>query len=538
MDRDIMIANLPVRVSRAILVMFLLLLALPQAVSAESSVPQSDQTPLLPLFQPNPLIASPRYLSGFGMDNVYTIFYEDRADTSGCAFGSRIHFNQTSSGPLGFAATSTATNICDTHLIVKDWAINIAGTNYAYRAWGAVGNNPSHAFYVSNDLINWTQVGGFFTFPDPFGDQILYGFHDIVRINNNYMGFAESAGGHTYIVWSDNGDQTWSVIARVGGSGAGDHLILPDSPTPTGNFVLMEVDGEQVYGKLYVPGDDSGAYLIINPAAAQAGSPALAEAAFLDPANWTWSDGSSGAIPDASTVLSSTLGSGGHDVREAWTVPTSEARADHVILYTATYASSPGRGIGCAAADPECLVVLPAAEVETAVLLPATGFAPGQVTSLTAQDRDHRYAASAIQLTIPRLGVSVPVVGVPLVAGEWDTSWLNRQAGWLEGTAYPTWLGNSAVAAHVYDAYGQPGPFVNLNRLAYNDEVRLVAWGEMYIYHVRENRLVLPGDVTVLEEDSYAWLTLVTCQGYQPDSGEYRYRRVVRAVLVEVRPVR
>jgi LPXTG-site transpeptidase (sortase) family protein len=141
-------------------------------------------------------------------------------------------------------------------------------------------------------------------------------------------------------------------------------------------------------------------------------------------------------------------------------------------------------------------------------------------------------------LTIPRLGVSVPVVGVPLVAGEWDTSWLNHQAGWLEGTAYPTWLGNSAVAAHVYDAYGQPGPFVNLNHLSYNDEVRLIAWGEMYIYRVRENRLVLPGDLTVLEEDGYAWLTLVTCQGYQPDSGEYRYRRVVRAVLVEVRPVR
>ena len=27
------------------------------------------------------------------------------------------------------------------------------------------------------------------------GEAILYGFHDIVHINGNYMGFVESAGG-------------------------------------------------------------------------------------------------------------------------------------------------------------------------------------------------------------------------------------------------------------------------------------------------------------------------------------------------------
>lgn len=401
-----------------------------QAVQAESSVPQVDQTSLSPLLKPNPITAFPRYISGFGVDNVYTIFYEDRADTTGCAFGSRIYFNQTTTGPMGFSSTSTATNICDTHLLVKNWPINITGTDYAYRAWGAVGNNANHTFYVSNDLINWTQVGGFFTFPNPFGDQILYGFHDIVQINNNYLGFAESAGGHTYIVWSDNGDATWSVIARVGGSTPTDHLVLPASPTPTGNFNLMEVGGQMVYGKLYVPGNDSAAYLIINQAAAQAATPALAEAAFLDINNWTWQDGSIGVPAASNAVLTSTYGSGGHDVREVWTVPTSDYRADHVILYTASYATSPSRGIGCASSDSQCRVILPApAEPQT---LPETGFAPWQTTLLSAQPSERDYASSDMKLVIPRLAVNVSIVGVPLIEGTWDASWLGQQAGWRE----------------------------------------------------------------------------------------------------------
>jgi LPXTG-site transpeptidase (sortase) family protein len=118
--------------------------------------------------------------------------------------------------------------------------------------------------------------------------------------------------------------------------------------------------------------------------------------------------------------------------------------------------------------------------------------------------------------------------------GTWDTSWLHRQAGWLEGTAFPTWQGNSAISAHVYDAYGQPGPFANLKQLRYGDEVIISAWGQQYIFKVRGNEIVLPADLSVLEHEEYSWLTLITCQGYQPGSGEYLYRRVVRAVLVGI----
>ena len=344
-----------------------LFIVTPLGVFAEVSIPQTDQTPLTPLLAPNPLVAAPRYISGIGEDNVYTIFYEDRNDTSGCSFGYRIYLNQTTTGAFGFAGTSTATNICDTHLKVKDWPITIGANTYSYRAWGSVDNNAYHTFYVSNDLVNWTLIyygTGMFNETITGGDAILYGFHDIVQINGNYIGFVESAGGHTYIAWSDNGDQTWTVIAKVGGSAATD---LPLSlsftsagPIPTGNFLLMEVNGETVYGKLMVPGNRSGAYLAINREAAQAATPSLAEAAFLNPAYWTWSDDTTGLPGIANAVLTSTLTSGGHDMREVFSIPTSSVQSDHVILYTANYASTTvPHGIGCAASNAECIVIVP-----------------------------------------------------------------------------------------------------------------------------------------------------------------------------------
>ena len=35
-----------------------------------------------------------------------------------------------------------------------------------------------------------------------------------------------------------------------------------------------------------------------------------------------------------------------------------------------------------------------------------------------------------------RRGVEMPITGVPLSDGEWDTTWLGDSAGWLEGSAW------------------------------------------------------------------------------------------------------
>jgi len=521
----------------------------PSYVFAESAVPQQDQTPLSPLINPGSSV-QPRYISGFGSDNVYTVFFENRADTSGCtnpeAF--RIYFTQTTTGAMGFSAASTATNICDTHFTAKNWPITIGATTYAYRGWGAQGNNPNHAFYVSNDMVNWTQIyvgTGMFTDPGGvlLGDTILYGFHDIVQINGHYMGFVESAGGITYIARSDAGDEHWTLVARVGGAVAGaSPLNLYFSagitgPIPSGNFMLMEVNGELVYGKLMIPGDRRGAYLAVNAAAAQAATPALAEAAFLNPANWTWQDGTTGLPGTNNLVLNSTYSLGGHDIREAWMAPNSDPASDYVILYTARYASGSVVGIGCAAANDECLVVVAPDPVDpgtTPDALPATGFAPHRVTTLGIQPQELTYTGTGMYLEIPSLGVDVPVVGIPQSGGGWDVTWLGSQAGYLQGTAYPTWNGNSGISAHVYNADGTPGPFVNLGSLRYGDRVIIHAWGQEYVYEVRLNELVAPDDLSVLRHEEFSWLTLLTCQGYDESSDSYYFRRAVRAVLVQI----
>lgn len=540
-------------------------LAVPGTVAlAQITIPLPDQTGATPLVAPDPAATNPRYLSGFGLDNAYTIFYEDRSDTAGCGFGARIHYNQTTTGAFGFAAASTATNICDTHFVAKDWPITIpapdpnAGT-YAYRGWASVGNNPSHNFYVSNDLTTWTLISTF-TFTDPGGvapgEGVYYGFHDILELDGEYYGFAEMNTGRTVIVHSLLGDDVWEVVASVGGLSAAHgplHLgLFPGitGATPTGSFLLMDVDGQLAYGKTSIPGDNSAIYLAVNFAAAQAASPAAAAAAFIDPANWTWRDGTTG-LPDAdSLILASTSGAGGHDLMETWSPPMSDPSGDWALLYTAEYDAGGGlgnRALGCAAPTADCTVTIPPAvadapdaaatgegDNEAPFSLPQTGFSPGAVSTLPSRSSGRPYQETSLHLLIPALGVELPIVGVLLNEGEWDVTWLSGQAGYLEGTAFPTWPGNTALAAHAIASSGLPGPFADLENLVYGEPVIILSGGNAYIYEVRENRLVRPDDLSPLGHEEYDWLTLITCEAYDVLSGTYGYRRVVRAVLVAV----
>jgi LPXTG-site transpeptidase (sortase) family protein len=139
-------------------------------------------------------------------------------------------------------------------------------------------------------------------------------------------------------------------------------------------------------------------------------------------------------------------------------------------------------------------------------------------------------------LEIPRLNLQLPIVGVPLRDDGWDLTWLWDEAGWLEGTAYPSWAGNTVLTAHVYLPNGEPGPFVNLHTLYWGDTVILHANGQRYIYQVRSTRRVYPGDTSIINHEDEDWLTLLTCQGYNERKDAYDYRIVVRAVLLKVEP--
>ena len=175
------------------------------------------------------------------------------------------------------------------------------------------------------------------------------------------------------------------------------------------------------------------------------------------------------------------------------------------------------------------------ASVDVRMGLPKTGFAPGRITSIPVQKVAYD-RLSGLVLEIPKLGLKLPIVGVPRNADGWDLTWLWNNAGWLEGTAFPTWAGNTALTAHVYLPNGEPGPFVNLYTLKWGDKVIIHANGERYIYEVRAVKRVKPNDISVLGHKERDWVTLITCEGFDEKTDAYRWRLVVQAVLVKVEP--
>jgi LPXTG-site transpeptidase (sortase) family protein len=168
--------------------------------------------------------------------------------------------------------------------------------------------------------------------------------------------------------------------------------------------------------------------------------------------------------------------------------------------------------------------------------LPKTGFAPGKVTSLPAQPATLEYSKLGdLWLEIPSLNVQSTIVGVPQNADKtWSVDWLGNDTGWLNGTAFPTWTGNSVLTAHVTNASGLAGPFAALKSLKYGDQIIVHTGGVKYVYEVRETKLSRPYATSYAFESKSdaSYITLVTCSGYNPLNESYLFRRVVRAVLV------
>jgi LPXTG-site transpeptidase (sortase) family protein len=139
-------------------------------------------------------------------------------------------------------------------------------------------------------------------------------------------------------------------------------------------------------------------------------------------------------------------------------------------------------------------------------------------------------------LEIPKLGVQIPIVGVPPNKTGWDITWLGDRAGWLQGSAYPTWAGNSVITGHVWNADNTSGPFLKLTSLNWGDQVIIHAWGQSYIYEVRTVSKIYPDDVaSMMKHEDFPWLTLVTCQDFDAIKNEYRYRIEVKAVQVAIK---
>ncbi len=165
--------------------------------------------------------------------------------------------------------------------------------------------------------------------------------------------------------------------------------------------------------------------------------------------------------------------------------------------------------------------------------IPRTGFSVGRVTALPEQTAAKLYASTGLTLRIPAMQLEVPIVGVPESETGWDLTWLDDQAGWLAGSAFPTWQGNTVLTAHVWDASDQPGPFAALKSLRYGDTFTITAYGSMYTYEIRSNDIIGAKDLKkLLKHENQDWVTLVTCEDYNPQQDKYTFRRMVRAVLI------
>ncbi len=167
--------------------------------------------------------------------------------------------------------------------------------------------------------------------------------------------------------------------------------------------------------------------------------------------------------------------------------------------------------------------------------VPETGYAPGMITPIAEQTIEKSYTTlSDMRLEIPALNLNMPIAGIPFDGTNWDLSWLNGQAGYLEGTAFPTHAGNSVITAHVYLPNGRPGPFIDLNKLRFGDQIIIHAFGQKYTYEVRSWSEVTPDDSSIFRHEKYPVITLVTCQDYDVLMNSYSTRYIVRAVQVKV----
>jgi LPXTG-site transpeptidase (sortase) family protein len=140
-------------------------------------------------------------------------------------------------------------------------------------------------------------------------------------------------------------------------------------------------------------------------------------------------------------------------------------------------------------------------------------------------------------MDIPKLGISRPVIGIPSAANGWNLSWLGNDLGYLAGTAYPTWPGNTVITGHSYNNFGLPGPLYNLETLRWGDQIVIAADDQEFVYEVRSvSKYTSPEDISSLQKhETYDWVTLITCNSYDHNLDTFLFRTVVRAVLVEIR---
>ncbi len=168
-------------------------------------------------------------------------------------------------------------------------------------------------------------------------------------------------------------------------------------------------------------------------------------------------------------------------------------------------------------------------------IIPNTGFTPNVISKVPFQTPSQQYSNTDLFLEIPSINLNSKIVGVPQNDMGWETTWLGNNVGYLNGTAFPTFPGNTVLTGHYIDQFGNPGIFNKLHTLEVGDFILIHAWDETYYYRIRENKVISFSDIhSMLQTKDNEWITLITCENYDLSKGIYLSRRMIRAELVKI----
>jgi sortase A len=153
--------------------------------------------------------------------------------------------------------------------------------------------------------------------------------------------------------------------------------------------------------------------------------------------------------------------------------------------------------------------------------------ASGHANRLWDSARIRAYQRSlAVSFPAPEAILRVPkaAIEVPILEGTDDLT-LNRGVGHIPGTSLPGHSGNIAITGH------RDGFFRGLKDLTTGDTIEVVRHNQTDKYVVRNIKIVLPSDTSVLNKTDDSTLTLITCYPfYYVGSAPQRY--IVQASLI------
>lgn len=173
---------------------------------------------------------------------------------------------------------------------------------------------------------------------------------------------------------------------------------------------------------------------------------------------------------------------------------------------------------------------------QSATLVP--GLTPTSPPSLTQQDvlPTPTIDPQAIprSITFPGAITTSRIINASRTATSWETRYLGDAVGHLQGTS---WIGgaggNIVLAGHVTNERGEPGPFAYLFEAEIGDDVILTDGEEIHHFAVAAIEEVDPAAVEYVAQDGAPRLTLITCDDWDNETGNYNQRLILIAEPVE-----